>query len=282
MSRPFILCADDFGLTAGVDAAILDLAARDRLSAVSALVTAPAWRADAEHLRILGPRVEVGLHLAFTEFPPLGGASSLAPAGRARSQAGLMAAALAGALDPADVAREIERQIEAFSGAVGRPPDFVDGHQHVHQFPRIAPAVVAALAARAGWNPWLRVCADSLGSIRRRGQGVLDALTASMAGRALRRLARTRGVAVNDGISGFYNVRAAPSYARIFPDFLRAMGPRHLVVCHPGRCADDAERARPWMACREHEYAFLASAEFPALCARAGVRVATFGEVAAG
>jgi hypothetical protein len=59
------------------------------------------------------------------------------------------------------------------------------------------------------------------------------------------------------------------------------MGPRHLVVCHPGRCAGDAERARPWMACREHEYAFLASAEFAALCTRAAVRAATFAEAAA-
>ena len=43
MSRPFILCADDFGLTRGVNAAILELCARGRLSAVSALVAAPAW-----------------------------------------------------------------------------------------------------------------------------------------------------------------------------------------------------------------------------------------------
>jgi chitin disaccharide deacetylase len=283
MSRPFILCADDFGLTPGVNAAILDLCARGRLSAVSALVAAPAWREGAAALRAAGPRVEIGLHLAFTEFPPLAGVSSLAPSGKPRGQARLMAAALIGALAPGDVTREIERQIEAFAAALGRPPDFVDGHQHVHQFPRIAGAVARVLAARApGWRPWLRVCADSFGAIRRRGRGLAAALSAAAMGRPLRRLAQARGIPVNDGISGFYDVRAAESYASIFPDFLRAMGPRHLVVCHPGRCGGENERARAWMACREHEHAFLAGPDFAGLCAREGVFPATFAEIAAG
>src|SRR5262249_45689378 len=108
MSRPFILCADDYGLTSGIDEAILDLCAHGRLSAVSAMVAAPAWRADAARLRAVGTGVEVGIHLSFTEVEPLTGASSLAPAGKPRGQAGLMTAALMRALDPGDVAREIE------------------------------------------------------------------------------------------------------------------------------------------------------------------------------
>jgi predicted glycoside hydrolase/deacetylase ChbG (UPF0249 family) len=95
-------------------------------------------------------------------------------------------------------------------------------------------------------------------------------------------MAAARGVPVNDGISGFYDVRKAASYAGIFPHFLRAMGPRHLVVCHPGHCAGAAERRAPWMACREHEFAFLAEPAFADLCAREGVRVATFAEIARG
>ncbi len=281
MSRPFILCADDYGLTPGVNAAILDLCACGRLSAVSALVAAPAWREGAAALRAAGVRVEIGLHLAFTEFPPLTGASSLAPSGKPRGQRSLLAAALRRALTPGDIAREIERQVSVFADATGRLPDFVDGHQHVHQFPGIARAVVEALAALApAHRPWLRVCADSLGAIRRRGQGLAAALSAAAAGRALRRLARARGVPVNDGISGFYDVRRAASYAGIFPHFLNAMGPRHLVVCHPGHCAGEAERRAPWMACREHEFAFLAGPEFAELCVRAGVRIATFAEIA--
>ncbi len=281
MLRPFILCADDFGLTLGVDDAVLDLAARGRLSAVSAMVTAPAWRADASRLRALGAGTELGLHLCFTEFAPLEGASSLAPGGRPRSQGALLAAILGGRLRRDDVRREIARQIESFADAVGRRPDFVDGHHHAHQFPLIAALVAEAIAERgSAWRPWLRVCADSLASIRQRGHRVLDAAAASFLGHRLRRRAAACGIPTNDGISGFYDVRGAASYAALFPSFLRAPGPRHLVVCHPGRCADDAERRRPWMRCREHEHAFLAGPDFADLCAREGVRVATFAEVA--
>ena len=285
MIRPLILCADDFGLTPGVNEAILDLCARGRLSGVSAMVTAPAWRADATRLRDFGGAsgVEVGIHLCFSEFPPLTAAPSLAPGGRPRGQGRLLAAILAGRLRRREIVAEIARQIETFAGAVGRLPDFLDGHHHAHQFPLLGRLVIEAIAARApAWRPWLRVCADRPSGILGRGRGVLDAATASLLGQGLRRRARAAGIATNEGISGFYKVREAASYAQIFPDFLRATGPRHLVVCHPGRCADAAERARPWMACREHEYAFLAGEDFAALCARAGVRVATFAETAAG
>lgn len=282
MTQRFVLCGDDFGMTEGVDAALLDLADRRRLSAVSCLVAAPSWAADAPRLRALGS-VELGLHLSFTEFAPLTGASSLAPQGRARSAGGLLAAILAGRVRADDVRREIARQIEAFADAAGRLPDYVDGHQHVHQFPRIAPLVVAVIAERASrWKPWLRTCAEPLGAIRRRGQGVRDAATAAYLGRRLQRRARAAGIPTNEGLSGFYDVRKAAAYPAIFPAFLRAMGPRHLVVCHPGHCADEAERRRPWMRCREHEHAFLAGPAFPALCARENVRVATFAEIAAG
>lgn len=281
MSRPFILCADDFGLTPGVDAAIVDLAAKGRLSAVSGMVAAPAWRADAESLRRLGNGVELGLHLTLTEFAPLTGASSLAPGGKPRSPGGLLAAIAARRLGRDDVRREIARQIEAFADAVGRRPDYVDGHHHAHQFPLVGALVVDAIGAGAPrWRPWLRVCAEPLANIRRRGQGVLDAASAAFLGRRLRRRAEARGIPTNAGISGFYDVRKAEAYAAVFPAFLRALGPRHLIVCHPGRCADAAERTRPWMSCREREYAFLAGSGFAALCARDDVRVATFAEIA--
>ena len=38
--------------------------------------------------------------------------------------------------------REVRAQFEAFADAFGRPPDFVDGHQHVHLFPQVREAVL--------------------------------------------------------------------------------------------------------------------------------------------
>src|SRR5690606_25136721 len=63
--RRIVLCADDFGMNPAVNAGILSLAGRGRLSATSLLVDGPAARADIPALRASG--LQIGLHLNPTE-----------------------------------------------------------------------------------------------------------------------------------------------------------------------------------------------------------------------
>ena len=53
------------------------------------------------------------------------------------------------------LAAEIASQLRAFSDLFGRPPDFVDGHQHVQLFPQISGALLEVAKERAP-NAWLR------------------------------------------------------------------------------------------------------------------------------
>ena len=74
--RRIWLCADDFGISNSVNAAIRDLVVRGRLNATSVLVVAPSFhRSEAialDALNSVGPRVAIGLHLALTApFRPL-------------------------------------------------------------------------------------------------------------------------------------------------------------------------------------------------------------------
>ena len=75
MTRELTLCADDFGCSAAVDRAILDLAARGRLSDVSCMVGGPAWPGDAPTLAGLPAlaqgRLRIGLHFNLTEGTPM-------------------------------------------------------------------------------------------------------------------------------------------------------------------------------------------------------------------
>ena len=66
---------------------------------------------------------------------------------------------------------------------------------------------------------------------------------------------------------------------QIFPQFLQAIGPRHLIMCHPGLSHDSSERSNVWMRCREHEFRYFASPAFPADLASRGLRVAKFSEI---
>ena len=52
---------------------------------------------------------------------------------------------------------EVATQVEAFVTAFGRPPDFIDGHQHVHLFPQVRDAVLK-VAAETAPSAWVRQC----------------------------------------------------------------------------------------------------------------------------
>src|SRR6266853_99625 len=60
-------------------------------------------------------------------------------------------------LDPGALAAEAASQLAAFRSAFGRPPDFVDGHQHVHLLPQVSDALLAEMA-QAAPGAWIRQC----------------------------------------------------------------------------------------------------------------------------
>src|SRR5580704_2623034 len=72
--RHIIICADDYGISPAVNAAIRDLIVRGRINATSAIVAAPSFsRAEAQALlAIAGTRAAIGLHVTLTApFRPL-------------------------------------------------------------------------------------------------------------------------------------------------------------------------------------------------------------------
>ncbi len=69
--KSIVLCADDYGQASAVSRGILDLVAKERLSAVSCLVNQPHWREMAAAIKPFNAKVDVGLHLNFTAGVPL-------------------------------------------------------------------------------------------------------------------------------------------------------------------------------------------------------------------
>ena len=66
-----LLCADDYGLSPGVDAAITGLVRAGRLGAFSCLSNGPAWFEDAGAVADLRAQAQAGLHFNLTEGRPL-------------------------------------------------------------------------------------------------------------------------------------------------------------------------------------------------------------------
>jgi predicted glycoside hydrolase/deacetylase ChbG (UPF0249 family) len=273
MTQPVVLCADDYAISAGVSRGILELATAGRISATSAMSVAPGWPDLARRLAPLRERIGIGLHLTFTGLRPLGPMARFAPDGAFPVLRNVVRMAVTGRLPGAEIAAEIDRQLDAFADAMGSAPDFVDGHQHVHALPGLRGPLIAALSRRGlAGRVWLRDPADNPVSILRRGVSVPKALAVAALGSGFGTLARRAGFATNQGFAGFSAFDRGRDLTSDFERFLMAPGPAHLVMCHPGHVVagetlDDVVEAR------ERELDFLASDEFPALLKRQGFRL---------
>jgi chitin disaccharide deacetylase len=272
--RHIWLCADDYGISPSVSAAIRDLIARGRINATSVMVVAPGFSpSEAGSLdEAAKARAAIGLHLTLTApFRPLTGFAPLR-GGAFLPLAAMAARALLRYLKDGALEAEISSQFAAFHGAFGRPPDYVDGHQHIHVFPQIRDALLRVIK-QAAPCAWLRQCGRS--ALARKSIGdpkgyILDALSAR-----LRRRAAAAGVRTNFAFAGTYSFRPHADYAALFPDFLDGLPDGGLVMCHPGHVDPQLRQLDPITDLREREYAFFRDESFPKLLAAHGIALAS-------
>lgn len=223
--KRIVVCADDFGMNSEIDAGILSLAQLGRLSATSCMAGAPMFKQDAPALKASG--LQTGLHLNFTEA--LGGSGMFVPLPR------LIMRTYARRLDFEAVRGQIVRQLDAFEDVMGREPDFVDGHQHVHQLPQIRTALLTELAQRyAAKLPWLRytgVRAQPTVPPRLRYKAqIIQTLGANR----FANLARGWGFALNAGFLGVYDFQGgAANYEALLQAWLRHAQAGDVLMCHP-------------------------------------------------
>jgi predicted glycoside hydrolase/deacetylase ChbG (UPF0249 family) len=275
------LCADDYALSYGVSQGILEALRAGRLSAVSVLTNGPRWPALGRELLRGKFDADIGLHLNLTLGAPLGPMEEFAKEGQFPPIAEVIKASLRERLPLREIRAEIDRQLDRFEAVMERPPDFVDGHQHVQALPDIRDELFEALAERKlEGKCWLRDSGDRLHRILWRGAQVKKALILRTLAKDFRHEARRAGFAVNDGFAGFSDFHPGHDYAKLFASYLRARGPRHLIMCHPGRVDADLRALDPVTVTREQELAFLLSPRFEEMLATKGVKLGRLNRAA--
>lgn len=262
-----LLCADDFGLTAGVSKAIAELARSRRLSATSAMVTFEDWHNHATALAGLRADISVGVHLNLTLGRPLTTMAHTAPEGELPSVGQLVVRALTGRIARDEITTEFIRQLEHFQAAVGYPPDHIDGHQHAHALPVIRHALIAAIRTM-GWRtrPLVRTPSDGVSNIFGRKSSRAKALAIGALSSGLRKALAAAGLPTNDTFAGFSTFDRKVDYRGELVDQLSHAGQRHLVMCHPGHVDNDLRRRDPVVERRAEEFDALMTA--PALSPR--------------
>ena len=206
--RRLIVNADDFGLTRGVNRAIIEAHTRGIVTSTTLMANSAAFE-DAVELARAYPTLGVGCHLMFVDGEPLLPAAdvdSLIKAGGKFYQGigSFAVRALRGKLDAAQIEAEAFAQIRKLQDA-GIQVSHVDSHKHTHLFPPVLRPVLSAAqrcGVRAIRNPFGRVAFRMIASRpklwkRYSQMGVLNALSGKFA-----RTVAKAGMITTDGSLG--------------------------------------------------------------------------------
>ncbi|WP_158218983.1 ChbG/HpnK family deacetylase [Roseateles aquatilis] len=244
--RSICLCLDDFGLHEGINEAALALRRDGRVHALSCLVTGAAWQSGATSLRrdSAGP-IDVGLHLDLTQRPLTSAPDSWAALWMRGSFDRLSASALRA---------EIDAQFDLFERHLGRRPDFVDGHQHVHQFPQVRDALVDVLIQRYPYHrPWVR-------STRAAGWRFKSLVIGRLGSRMLTTEADLLAFPHNRRLLGVYDFAGgAGRYEALLSSWFRLAEQGDLLMCHASTRAIPGD---PIAQARLDEYEVLSGGRF--------------------
>lgn len=217
---PIALCSDDYAQNAGIDAGILALLDTGRLSAVSCFSTAPRWQSGAAAaLREHQGQADMGLHFNLTE----GFGQVKMPSLHA-----VIVRSLLKGMNAERIQQELERQLDAFEVGFGQPPDFIDGHQHVHQLPGVRQILLKAIKRRYAGHPlWVRNTVPADASWGGKAQ-----ILKLLGGQALAAGLKVSGIKSNHGFAGVYGFDRE-DYDACFKQWLDAAQPGMLIMCHP-------------------------------------------------
>lgn len=270
--RRIWMCADDYGISPGVNAAIRELILRGRINATSVMVAAPHFNRDEvaalDALNSGEKRAAIGLHVTLTApFKPVSADFTPLRHGHFLPLNNVLRTAVARRLQPERLEIEIAIQLRTFIDAFGRPPDFLDGHQHVQLFPQVRDAFLK-VASEGAPRAWVRQCgrARLVRRLHDRKALTLDLLSLGFRGKAKR-----LGVTVNPAFAGTYAFNANVKFDKIFPRFLSGLPDGGLIMCHPGFVDSDLVALDSLTTLREQEFAFFNSDAFPKVLADHGM-----------
>jgi hopanoid biosynthesis associated protein HpnK len=288
--RRLIINADDFGLTAGVNRAIVEAHERGVVSSATLMANGQAFD-EAVTLAGSRPRLGVGCHIVLVDGVPLvrdAATRTLLDSGSAgalRFREGIArfaALALLGRLAPDEIEAEATAQIRKLQSA-GIAVTHLDSHKHTHMFPHVfRPLLRAAKACgvTAIRNPFERIRAAEVASRPALWQRWAEV-------RLLRGLVKQFREAVGQaGLTTPDGTLAIVATGALDEGWLRRMV-EHLpdgvweLVCHPGYNDAELQTVRTRLRkSREQELRILTSQSTRDLLETNGVKVISYGELA--
>ncbi len=247
MSR-LIINADDFGITSGVNRAILECCQAGTVTSATLMANSLKF-SEAVAFSKANPKLAVGAHIVLVDGEPLAGAAatpSLLAIGTDRFVAGIAAfarRALLGQLNQDEIYREAMAQFEKIASAGIRLSHF-DTHKHTHMFPRVLRPLLRAAresGIRAVRNPYAPAMELRVTRFIRRPKlwtRASQLMVLRPFARQFRQQVEAAGMQTTDGTLGI--TATGHLDQSLFNDIISNLPDGTWeFVCHPGYC--DAE-----------------------------------------
>jgi predicted glycoside hydrolase/deacetylase ChbG (UPF0249 family) len=277
-SRQLIVVADDYGIGPATSQAIRELAYAGAVTASVLLVNSPYAEQEVQLWRKGAVPADLGWHPNLTLDAPISSAvdvpSLIDRDGQFHPVHRFVKRLFVGRINRAEIELELAAQYRRFTDLVGRPPQLVNGHKHLHVLP-ICRAVLRDLLVKQGIRPLVRHIRESWLCLRTIRGARLKRLALCALGRRAAPLYRAAGFPANDYLLGITD----PPCVRD-PDFFNRWlwnVPGRLVeLCvHPGHwdptlLGRDCTRRDGQLRRRVLEYHWLAQPSFKAAARAAG------------
>jgi hopanoid biosynthesis associated protein HpnK len=284
--RRLIINADDFGLTSGVNRAVVEASCSGVLTSATLMANARAFD-EAASLAKAQPELKTGCHVVLIDGDPVSSDLNSLTNGSSRFRTSLKEFALAAVrrrLSVEEIQRETEAQIRKIQ-AVGLTLTHVDSHKHTHMFPHVLRPVLRAARAcgiRAVRNPfeplrsWPGGALLGAPSLWMRCAGVM---TFSMFAAAFSRTLKEEEMASTDGTVGI--AATGKLDQKMLLAIIKGLpeGTWELV-CHPGYSDEDLKNAGTRLtASRKVELEALTSVETKEALARQKIELISYAEL---
>ena len=282
--RRLIVNADDFGLTAGVNRAIVE-AHRDGIVTSATLMASGAAFADA--VQVSPANLSIGCHVLLVDGRPVANSrdvpslTNTASGEFERNISGFATRALGGRLAANEVEVEASAQIRKLQAA-GVQVSHIDTHKHTHIFPRVLRPLLAAAKAcgvRAIRNPYGKIAWGMIAGSPRLWKRYWQTRVLNVFAEKFRRAVSEAGMVAPDGSLGI--VLTGVLDERTFQLVLESIpeGTWELV-CHPGHNDADLDKVRTRLReSRETELRLLTSAEARRILDRSRVQLISYDDL---
>ena len=285
--RRLIINADDFGLTSGVNRAIVEAHERGVLTSTTLMANALAF-AEAVQLSKTSSRWSVGCHVVLLDGTPLldpARISSLVPKGNGKAfsdgVAGFAVRSLTGQINPDEVEAEAAAQIWKLKSH-GISVSHVDTHKHTHIFPAALQGLLRAARScgvRAIRNPFEVIAFNFAGSQKRLWKRYAQVKTLRGLAAYFRRAVAKAGLRTPDGTLGI--VATGHLDPHMFHTIADTMPEGTWeFVCHPGYVDGDLAAIRTRLReSRAEELAILTSPATRAALEKRGIELISYADL---